>query len=85
MESTPSFILYGLAQCFEHRSSQNEINKNQRSNERHYAIACHHIQIHGVRAIPQAKPVSLGGRAVAWVKDWVAQRVSERDEETVKS
>ncbi|RAK01583.1 helix-turn-helix transcriptional regulator [Aliidiomarina maris] len=31
------------------------------------------------------KSVSLGGRAVAWVKDWVAQRVSERDEETVKS
>ncbi|MBA3988524.1 MAG: transcriptional regulator [Idiomarina sp.] len=35
------------------------------------------------------KPVSLGGRAVVWVKeeveDWVAQRVSERDEETVKS
>lgn len=30
------------------------------------------------------KPVSLGGRAVAWVtdevEDWVAQRIAERDE-----
>lgn len=35
------------------------------------------------------KPVSLGGRAVAWVadeiEDWIAQRVTERDNEIAKS
>ncbi|RUO26001.1 transcriptional regulator [Aliidiomarina minuta] len=35
------------------------------------------------------KPVPLGGRAVAWVadeiEDWIAQRVTERDNEIAKS
>lgn len=35
------------------------------------------------------KPVSLGGRAVAWVdkeiEEWVAERIAERDEELAKT
>lgn len=34
------------------------------------------------------KPVSLGGRAVAWVadevEDWVAQRIAERDDTEIE-